>query len=119
MRENSKRILAKAITFRIVTTLITVFIVFIITGSTHMAVGIGIIDAILRFTIYFIHESVWNDVRWGISFAPELGKDYKKIMNYRGHFNDDGKPKNVFYASVEGAHKLEKQIAGIFGGKKN
>ena len=118
MGETSRRILAKALTFRVLTTAVTMFIVFILTGSLHVALGIGILDAVLRFVLYFIHEKAWNDVQWGILTAPEIGKQYKKVLNHRLHHDDQGRPNNAFYAFSDGVHNFEKQIAGMFTGKK-
>jgi len=67
MKANKSRCLLKAITFRAVATLTTVVIVFAFTRQIEAALGIGLIDTIIKILIYYFHERVWNNIDYGRS----------------------------------------------------
>lgn len=54
-----KRHLAKAITWRIIATLTTIFLAWIITKDTEIALKVGVVDVIVKFALYYLHERVW------------------------------------------------------------
>jgi adenylylsulfate kinase len=57
------RSLAKALTWRITSTLMTAGIVYVVTGELKTAAIIGGIEFIIKFIIYYSHERAWNWVR--------------------------------------------------------
>ncbi len=59
------RSVVKAISFRIIASLITVILVLIFTGNLALAGAIGILDLILKLIIYYLHERVWDKIVWG------------------------------------------------------
>lgn len=54
-----KRHLAKTITWRIVGTLDTVLLSFIITGNIKIGFTIGIIEIFTKMLLYYLHERIW------------------------------------------------------------
>ena len=62
-----KRHLAKAVTWRIIASIVTAMIAFAF-GLPPKAVGsIFVVDLILKFVLYYIHERVWyNHIKFGI-----------------------------------------------------
>ncbi len=56
------RSLAKALSWRIVATLTTSIIAYIVTGSLDTAVLIGGVEFVLKFVIYYLHERAWQVV---------------------------------------------------------
>jgi len=54
-----KRHLLKTITWRIVGTLDTILLSWIITGSLEFGIAIGATELITKMILYFIHERVW------------------------------------------------------------
>jgi len=54
-----KRHIAKSITYRILGTITTVIIGYILTGNIVIASSIGIIELVIKPLIYFLHERVW------------------------------------------------------------
>ena len=56
---------AKTVSWRIVGTLDTIVISYLITGSTSMAFSIGSIEVITKMVLYYFHERVWNQIRVG------------------------------------------------------
>ena len=51
--------LAKAFSWRIVATLTTALIAYVITGETDTAIMIGGIEFFLKIGIYYAHERIW------------------------------------------------------------
>jgi len=56
---NYKRHVAKTITWRIIGTLDTMIIAWIITGSLEWGLAIGGIEVFTKMILYFLHERVW------------------------------------------------------------
>ncbi len=60
VRDSHIRSLAKAFSWRIVATLTTSIIAWIVTGQLETAVVIGSIEFVLKFLIYYLHERAWQ-----------------------------------------------------------
>lgn len=54
-----KRHIAKSLTWRLVGTLDTVLISWIITGSPKMGAQIGFAEAVFKIFLYYLHERAW------------------------------------------------------------
>jgi uncharacterized membrane protein len=65
LEEKLQRSLAKTISWRVVGTIATVIISYIITGTLALAFSIGIIELISKLVLYFFHERAWNKIKWG------------------------------------------------------
>ena len=65
MRDESKRIVLKTISWRIIATCTTMFLVYIFTGRLVLAMGIGFFEVVLKMVFYFLHEKVWNRTEFG------------------------------------------------------
>lgn len=61
-----KRHLAKAITWRVIASLITAIVAWWITDSFEIGAAIFSIDAAIKIVLYYIHERIWYRVRWGV-----------------------------------------------------
>lgn len=59
------RSLFKAMTWRIIASLDTFFLSYIITGRFDWATSIAIFEIITKAIIYYFHERAWNRVKWG------------------------------------------------------
>ena len=59
------RSLLKTITWRIIGTLDTIFISYLITGSFKMGVVIGGSEVFTKMILYFIHERIWQRINFG------------------------------------------------------
>ncbi len=55
--------LLKTISWRIVGTLDTLLISYLITGDLGLAASIGGIEIFSKMLLYFIHERVWNKIK--------------------------------------------------------
>jgi uncharacterized membrane protein len=63
--EKPIRSVAKALSWRVVGTLDTLLISYILTGKITIAVSIASIDFLTKMVLYFFHERLWNLVSWG------------------------------------------------------
>lgn len=54
-----KRHIAKTITWRIIGTIDTIILSWIITGNLAVGMTIGGVEVITKMVLYFLHERVW------------------------------------------------------------
>lgn len=59
-KESHLRSVLKGITWRILGTLDTMLISYIITGNTKMAVSIGGLEVFTKLVLYYLHERAWQ-----------------------------------------------------------
>jgi len=71
MKVSYKRHLAKTITWRLVGTMDTIMLSWLITGDLSIGLAIGGVEVISKMILYFLHERVWY--KW-IKFGLELKK---------------------------------------------
>jgi uncharacterized membrane protein len=65
--ERPVRSIAKSISWRLVGTVDTVIISWLITGTLRMAFSIGAVEFVSKMVLYFFHERAWNAIKWGKS----------------------------------------------------
>ena len=65
VEESALRSVYKAMSWRILATLTTALVVYLITGSTEFAVTIGLIEGIAKIGLYYFHERLWNRLNIG------------------------------------------------------
>lgn len=70
-----RRHFAKAITWRIVGTLDTILLGYLITGDLPTGIRIGALELFTKVLLYFIHERIWLSVPFG---QPEIFKRQRK-----------------------------------------
>ena len=63
--ERPIRSVAKAISWRVIGTLDTLLITYILTGKVALAASIASIDFVTKMFLYFFHERFWNKINWG------------------------------------------------------
>ena len=64
--ENRKRHLGKTVTWRIVGTLDTMIIAWVITGNPLTGFKIGITEIMTKMLLYYLHERIWYRVNFGL-----------------------------------------------------
>ena len=62
---SNARSLVKAISWRIWGTIDTFVISYIILGKAKLALAISSIEILTKILGYYIHERVWNKIKWG------------------------------------------------------
>ncbi len=69
--ETRQRSLVKALTWRIVATILTGLIALVITRETNVMMWIMLFDVILKLIAYYCHERVWLIIPYGKVQDPE------------------------------------------------
>lgn len=62
-----KRHIAKTVSYRLISTLLTGIVVWAITGDYSLASAFGVIEIIFKPVVYYLHERAWYKwSRYGI-----------------------------------------------------
>jgi uncharacterized membrane protein len=64
-KESHPRSIVKAVTWRILGSLDTFLLSFLITGSLHTAGAIASVETVTKIVLYYLHERGWSAIRWG------------------------------------------------------
>lgn len=62
-----KRHIAKSITWRIVGTLDTMIVAWIVTGNPLTGLKVGGFEILTKMTLYYLHERAWYRSKFGIN----------------------------------------------------
>ena len=65
MSETLTRTTVKTIAYRLLGSGLTFIIAFIFTGEFVVSASISVTEFVLKPAMYWIHERVWNRVKWG------------------------------------------------------
>ena len=63
--EKPLRSILKTISWRIIGTIDTVLISWVLTGQIETALAIGSVELVTKMILYFAHERVWNLIPFG------------------------------------------------------
>lgn len=63
--ETPTRSIIKALSWRVIATLITTVLVYMLTGEADFAAKVGLADTSIKLLIYFTHERLWNRIPFG------------------------------------------------------
>ncbi len=63
--EKPIRSIAKALSWRVIGTLDTLVVSYILTGKMAVAASIASVDFLTKMVLYFFHERIWNGIKWG------------------------------------------------------
>ncbi|WP_242084317.1 DUF2061 domain-containing protein [Aestuariivivens sediminis] len=64
--ESQKRHLFKTVTWRIIGTLDTMLIAWIITGNPLTGFSIGLAEVLTKMGLYYLHERAWYKINFGL-----------------------------------------------------
>lgn len=65
--ESKKRHLAKTVTWRIIGTIDTMILAWIISGDSMIGVKVGLAEVVTKMVLYYLHERSWYRVNYGLS----------------------------------------------------
>ena len=65
MQEKRYRGVIKAVSWRIIGTLDTFIISFLITGQFKLALSISFVEVFTKITLFYVHERIWNRIKMG------------------------------------------------------
>ncbi|MBU2950230.1 DUF2061 domain-containing protein [Tamlana agarivorans] len=72
--ESKKRHLLKTVTWRIIGTLDTMILAWVITGNPLTGLSIGVAEVITKMVLYYLHERVWYKIDFGLEKRRRLSK---------------------------------------------
>lgn len=67
-----KRSALKTVTWRIIATCTTMFLVYVFTGQLKLTAVVGVGDVALKMLFYFLHERAWNRIAFGRSLRGTI-----------------------------------------------
>jgi adenylylsulfate kinase len=65
VHRTTKRSLVKAFTYRAIIVVLDVSVIYLLTGRMDIALGFTVISNIYTTVAYFLHERLWNKIKWG------------------------------------------------------
>jgi uncharacterized membrane protein len=75
-----KRHLAKTITWRIVGTIDTMCVAWIVTGNPMTGLKIGGVEVMTKMVLYFLHERIWFKINFGLKNREKVaGSEVNKL----------------------------------------
>lgn len=68
MKQHAKpiRSIAKSLCWRILATLTTITLAWLVTGQIATALTIGGIEFFVKMIVYYGHERMWSHIPWGL-----------------------------------------------------
>lgn len=63
--ERQSRSIAKSISWRVIGTIDTIIISWIVTGNISLGLAIGSVEVVTKMILYFFHERLWSNIKWG------------------------------------------------------
>ncbi len=88
MKETRLRSILKALTWRLIASLVTGSIVFIITHEAALSISVGILDLLVKIFAYYFHERLWTVITLGkivhplaeLNVSKELTDEHKMLI---------------------------------------
>ncbi|MBC8378720.1 MAG: DUF2061 domain-containing protein [Planctomycetes bacterium] len=69
--ERHIRSIFKALSWRVIATLITFLTAWLLTGTVEIAAKIGLLDTVIKLVVFYGHERFWNKLNFGKIQQPE------------------------------------------------
>lgn len=132
-RDSHKRSLAKGFSWRFLGTLDTTLISWVVTGNPLKAISIGGIEVFTKIILYYVHERIWQNIRWGRGIVRAVIHPRSRVKDIHPVFDKllsrtdrevflEQKSKVIWLTGLSGSGKttiaqsLEKKLfeAGIF-----
>ena len=70
--ETKTRSILKAVSWRVLATLTTMSLVYIFFRRLDLAAAVGILEAAIKMLVYFVHERIWNKIKYGKKEIPSF-----------------------------------------------
>ncbi|WP_035716040.1 DUF2061 domain-containing protein [Christiangramia echinicola] len=67
MANTYKRHIAKTVTWRVIGTIDTIILSWIITGNPYTGMKIGFSEVITKMVLYYFHERIWFNIKAGVT----------------------------------------------------
>ena len=91
MKTFHRRSIVKAVSWRVIATLTTCTIVYILTGELTLSMEVGVFDVTSKMLFYYLHERGWEKLSWGqlkhplseITIKKELSSEDMDIIRQK------------------------------------
>ncbi|SDR78235.1 DUF2061 domain-containing protein [Christiangramia echinicola] len=67
MKSSHKRHIAKSVTWRLIGTIDTILLSWLITGNPYTGLKIGFSEVVTKMLLYYFHERIWFNVKAGVT----------------------------------------------------
>ncbi len=64
-KETKARSITKAISWRVVGTLINMIVIYGLFKDPILSITVGGVDIVVKTFMYFLHERAWSSIKWG------------------------------------------------------
>jgi uncharacterized membrane protein len=68
--ETHTRTVIKAVSWRVIASLTTMTIIYVLTREWVLTVGAGVVEASSKMLFYYLHERAWGKIGWGKQTHP-------------------------------------------------
>lgn len=93
-KDSPQRSILKALSWRVVATITTMVIIYLVSGSLDWALVGGAFDVIIKLILYYLHERLWTNIQWGKSWRRRAWKSlYRKMHKNQGPKNKKNESK--------------------------
>lgn len=65
LKDTFKRSLVKSIMYRLIIIVLDFTTVYLFTGKVDVAIGFMLISNVYTTVAYFLHERLWDRIKWG------------------------------------------------------
>jgi adenylylsulfate kinase len=69
--DTQRRSILKTVSWRVVATIVTSVVTYVVTDRIDLAITVGLGDSIVKFFTYYLHERMWSKIRFGQVRPPE------------------------------------------------
>ncbi len=69
--DSHARSIAKAVSYRLLGSLASTGVFFVLTQNVKLSLGAGVLDTIVKVFLYFAHERLWERIHFGRGRPPE------------------------------------------------
>lgn len=97
LKIDAKRHVAKTISWRIIGTLDTILLSWIISGDPMVGLSIGLFEVITKMTLYYFHERAWYRIKFGI----QRPRKSTQSINWDPNINNNNAGKQVAFIQDE------------------
>lgn len=81
MDHSVKRHIAKTITWRIVGTVDTMLLGWIVSGDIKIGLSVGGLELLTKMGLYYVHERVWYKSNFGLTDRRSISKETDEKSN--------------------------------------
>lgn len=78
LKSSRRRHLAKTVTWRIVGTIDTMLLAWVISGDPMVGLHVGMAEIVTKMALYYVHEEIWHRSKFGLRKQPN---EIEEIFN--------------------------------------